>query len=99
MAEYAEYAKPGSKSPSISFPRIWRIPQFNPCGGFAPTQFFAAGEQIEILQCRETCGWRQSAETNEIGRKKRKKTKKTVALAATSFVLFGQSRGSFENRN
>jgi hypothetical protein len=27
-AEYAEYAKAGGESPSISFPRIWRIPRF-----------------------------------------------------------------------
>jgi hypothetical protein len=52
-AEYAEYAKAGRESLSISFPRIWRIPRFDPCGGCAPSQFFLAGEQIGLLHCRE----------------------------------------------
>jgi len=52
-AEYAEYAKAGRESHSISFPRIWRIPRFNRSGGCGSTQFFAAGEQIGLLQCKE----------------------------------------------
>src|SRR6266487_3961507 len=52
-AEYAKYAEAGSEPLSISFPRISRIPRFNPCDDRASVQIFAAREQIGLLQCKE----------------------------------------------
>src|SRR3989454_10894050 len=49
-AEYAKYAEAGTEPLSISFPRISRIPRFNPCDDRAAVQIFDACEQIGLLQ-------------------------------------------------
>jgi hypothetical protein len=45
-AEYAEYAEAGREYAFLSFPRISRIPRFNPFDDRASVQIFAACEQI-----------------------------------------------------